>query len=222
MPAKPMYIGMDKILSAFDNKAETPFWSVWFGKACAGYNYINEHETSRDKLERQIQDIIDADNTDVFVIALHPSKKTSYKYEDCKDAILMYCAIRKMDIPQYGQALHGNAMNYEIMQKLNAMESKINAMEAEEVEEDEEAVSGTAEAELLDKINGIVNSPIVAALLGLLAPKINNKTHALASPDPDELTKILTVLFEKGVTVNHLKKLSEYPAEKIKMLLSMM
>ena len=95
-------------------------------------------------------------------------------------------------------------------------------MEAEEVEEDEETVSGTAEAELLDKINGIVNSPIVAALLGLLAPKMNNTAHALASPDPDELTKILTVLFEKGVTVNHLKKLSEYPAEKIKMLLSMM
>jgi hypothetical protein len=219
MPAKPTYIGIDKIMSAFDHKAETPFFSLWVGKACAAYNGFNDMELSREKLERQINDFVDADMSDVFVIALHPNKKASYKFEDCKEAALMYCAIRK-EMQQY-PAMNGAGMNYEIMQKLNAMESKINALEAEEID-DEESVSGTGETEMLDKLAGILNSPIIAALLGMLAPPKDPTSHALASPDPDELTKILTVLFEKGVTVNHLKKLSEYPAEKIKMLLSMM
>lgn len=220
MPAKPTYTGKDKILSAFDHKAETPFFSVWVGKACVVQNYINDHEIGREKLERQIDDFFDADMTDVFVIALHPNKKTTYKYEDCKDAILMYCAAKKVD-QQYYPAHQATGINYEILQKLNAMESKINAMEAEDIEDEEnETVSG--EAEMLDKINGIINSPVVLGLLSLFNRKSELTSHALASPDEDELTKILTTLFSKGVTVSHLKKLSEYPAEKIKMLLSMM
>jgi len=216
-----MYVGMDKILSAFDNKAETPFWSIWFVKTLFAHNYINDFEVSKEKLEKQIQDIIDADNTDVFVIALHPAKKTSYKYEDCKDAIQMYCSIRKNDVSQYIPPHQGNANNYEIMQKLNAMESKINALEADDIEDESETV-GSDEAIILDKINGILNSPLIPVLMGMFNKKPEITSHALASSDEDELTKILTVLFQKGVTIDHLKKLSEYPAEKIKMLLSMM
>jgi hypothetical protein len=222
MPAKPTYVGIDKILSAFDDKADTPFFSLWVGKARAEMNKDNDFDKAKEKLEKQIKAFLDEEMNEVFVIALHPEKKVSYKYEDCKDATLMYCAAQKTNVQYYTPAQQSNAMNYEIMQKLNAMESKINALEADDIDEDESEVVGNNEAAILDKINGILNSPLIPVLMGLFNKKPQITSHALASSDEDELTKILTVLFQKGVTIDHLKKLSEYPADKIKMLLSMM
>jgi hypothetical protein len=76
---------------------------------------------------------------------------------------------------------------------------------------------GSSEAVLLDKINGIINSPLVGVLMQFL----NNKpVTALAGTD--DLNEILETLFSKGVTVQHLKKLAGYPKEKISMLLTML
>ena len=218
--AKATYIGIDKILTAFEEKADTPFFSLWMGKARAEMNKDNDWDKAKNKLENQIKAFIEEDNNDVFVIALHPDKKVSYKYEDCKDATLMYCQAKKSDVQLYSPK-DSTHFNYEILQKLNAMESKINALEADDIEEDEEKESVSGDEAMLEKIHGIINSPLVAMIMGMFQNK-SETTHALASSQEDELTKILTVLFQKGVTVDHLKKLSEYPSAKIKMLLSMM
>lgn len=221
MALKASYIGIDKILSAWEDKADTPFFSLWLGKARAEMNKDNDFDKAKDKLEKQIKVFLEEDNNDIFIIALHPEKKVSYKYEDCKDATLMYCQAKKSDQQYYTPAHNSNNMNYEILQKLNAMESKINALEADDLEEEDDTESVSGEAAMLDKIHGIINSPIVSMLMGYFS-KTNTTSHALASSEEDQLTKILTVLFEKGVTIDHLKKLSEFPASKIKMLLSMM
>jgi hypothetical protein len=222
MALKATYIGKDKILAAFEEKADTPFFSLWVGKARAEMNKDNDFEKAAAKIEKQIEAFIEEDNTDIFIIALHPEKKVSYKYEDCKDATLMYCQTRKTDLPAMYQSKPGNDyLSHQILEKLNAIESRVNAIEGEDVEEDEESI-GNADQVMLDKIHGIVSSPLVTMLMGLFQ-NTNRPVQTLAGgTDQSDLTEILTTLFSKGVTVDHLKKLSEYPKERIIMLLSML
>jgi len=220
MAAKAAYIGLEKILSAFEEKADTPFFSMWWGKTKFEQSITNDFDKAKDKIENQVKAFLEEDINDVFIIALHPEKKVSYSATDLKDSVQMFCQAKKTDTVFYPGS--SNNVNYEILEKLRAMESKINALE-DDTEEDTDSISGNDDviAKYLDKINSIVNSPIAIAGMGLLAGKAVTSS-ALASPDEDELSKILTTLFQKGVTINHLKKLSEYPANKIQMLLSMM
>lgn len=220
MAAKANYIGLEKILSAFEEKADTPFFSMWWGKSKFEQNTTNDFDKAKDKIENQIKTFLEEDTNEVFIISLHPEKKVQYTFADTKDCVLMYCQAKKIDLP-YNTSGNNN-LNYEILEKLRSMESKINALE-EDTEEDNNSISGDEDmmAKYLDKLNTFANSPLVVAGIGMFAGKHAAST-ALASPDQDELTKILTTLFQKGVTIDHLKKLSEFPATKIKMLLSMM
>jgi len=219
MAATATYIGIDKILSAFESKADTPFFSLWIGKARAEQNTVNDFEKAAEKLEAQIKAFEEADNNNIFVIALHPEKKVSYTDKDLKEATLMYCQVKRSEAPAMYQG-NISAANYQILEKLNAIESRINAIEGEEVEAEEEGEEiGSPEAVLLDKINGIVNSPLVGVLMQLFSKQPAPVT-ALAGTD--DLNEILNTLFDKGVTVQHLKKLASYPKEKITMLLTML
>jgi len=222
MPAKATYIGLDKILNAFEEKADTPFFSLWVGKARAEMNKDNDFEKASAKLEKQIKAFADEEMNDVFVIALHPEKKVSYKFEDCKDATLMYCQAKRSEAPVlYGS--QNNQANFMILEKLNSIESRINAIEAEEVEEEEEGEEmGSPEAVLIDKISGIVNSPLIGILLNFLQNNSGKPAPVTALAGTDEIDEVLNTLFSKGVTVQHLKKLASFPQEKISMLLTML
>ena len=224
--AKASYIGIEKILQGFEEKADTPFYSVWVGKSKAEENKLNDFDKAASKLEKQLKVWIDEDFTDIFVIALHPEKKATYSYTDCKDAVLMYCQIRKTEQPAYYQHNTMINPNMQILEKLNAIESRINAIEADsDVDEEETEEIGSNEAVLIDKIAGIANSPLVNVLLNIFT-NISNKQGmqqpVAALAGTDELDDVLNVLFDKGVTLDHLKKLASYPKEKIQMLLSMM
>lgn len=220
MAAKAAYIGIEKILSAFEEKADTPFFSMWWGKTKFEQSTTNDFDKAKDKIENQVKAFLEEDINDVFIIALHPEKKVSYSPTDLKDSVQMFCQAKKTDTVFYPG--NSNNVNYQILEKLREMESKINALE-DDTEEDTDSISGNEDiiVKYLDKINSIANSPLVIAGMGMLAGKAVTSS-ALASPDEDELSKILTTLFQKGVTIAHLKKLSEYPANKIQMLLSMM
>jgi hypothetical protein len=102
------------------------------------------------------------------------------------------------------------------MQRLNAIESDIKAQSVEIEDEEEEEDKNE---KLLGQINGIINSPIIGLLLEFLKPK-QTVTH-LAGIEDSEIELILNTLYSKGVTITHLRKLSEFPKEKISMLLNL-
>jgi len=222
MAARANYIGIDKIVSAFENNADTPFFSIWSGtgnKIRTCMNKENDFDIAKEKIEKYVKDNSEGDYNEVFVIALHPEKKVSYTLSDLKDATQLFCQASKNNMAIYNSS---NNINYEILAKLNAMESKINALESEELEiEEDEKESISGEEAMLGRIETILASPLVNMILGYFQHNAI-KSQALANNDTDELSNILTTLFQKGVTVAHLKKLSEYPANKIQMLLSMM
>lgn len=226
--AQPTFIGVERILSAFEQMAETPYFSLWVGKQCSIFNTENDFEKAYKQLEFILKSYAESDVTNIFCIALHSTtKKGGWKYDDIKDggAQCMYCAIRKVETP-YGYN-SANAINMQILEKLNAFESRINAIEAAETEPETDEIGQTSD-DTIQKINGIVNglssiisSPVVSILLQNIFGKTLQPVKTLAG-DQDDINDVLTVLFSKGVTVQHLKKLSEYPTDKIQMLLQML
>lgn len=221
MPAKATYIGLDKIISAYTDKAETPFFSAWVGKTRVEQNTQNDFDKAVEKLTNQINDFAEGEFNDVFVIAIHPEKKASYTTSDWKDASLMYCQAKKNVSVGYS----GNGTDYAMIELLreikndnNEIKSRLSAIESDEINEsetDDTTEIGKTES-LLNTINGIVNSPIVGLLMQRLFPA-TQQTTALAGTD--DINEILNTLYNKGVTIQHLKKLSEFPKEQIAQLI---
>jgi hypothetical protein len=142
-----------------------------------------------------------------------PAKNDTYNKNEAAASIL-YCSL--VD-PLPIIAATGVDPNLSlIMQRLNAIESDLKAQTVE-IEEEEEEIDQNEK--LLGQINGIVNSPIIGLLLEFLKPK-QTVTH-LAGIEDSEIDHILNTLYSKGVTVTHLRKLSEFPKDKIQMLLNL-
>lgn len=217
---KANFIGKDIILEAFERKAKTPYFAVFDGRKCHEWNDQNDFEISVNLLDTCIDDMITAGNDRIFVIKLYSSCPKEFKYND--NTIEMYC-----QLPLKTTLINHPAFTNEslILQKLNELESKINAIPGEEVEEEEDKSA-------LGKLTTILDHPIVqqfapiliTGLASMFGVKENqNNNIALAGVDPEtELHEALNLLFSKGVTLEHIKKLSALPKEKITMLLSML
>jgi hypothetical protein len=232
------YYGANEILTAFEDQAKKPYFSMWVKNACCLYYDGNDMEIAKEMIRKKIESFARANNFEIIVLSLHntlPDKKTGL-YEKNSPAILLYCqskhepADRQMSgndnlFPLYNLIEKQNAILSNFQETQNALISKVNALEAEE--EDTESV-GSSEEILLDKINGIVNSPL-GALATTYLPRIldrflpqQNKIAGLAGADETDLETTINILFSKGVKLEHLQKLASMPENKIKMLLTML
>jgi hypothetical protein len=214
---KANFFGKKNILSSYEEIAETPFFSIWSDKSKMLQNYENDENVAFNKLEKYIDRCVDSGNT-AFTICIHPEAKKSYVWNDWKEAVLMYCDCN--EVPVY-TAVSGSTS--EIVQAINSLRSDINALRKEDIEEEEEeeSLSGTdKQAAMLSEINGIINSPVATFLMGLFTPAPQQITK-LAGIET-EIESYINTLFSKGVTADHLKKLSEMPKEKISMLIQML
>jgi len=226
--AKATYIGTEAIVNGWKEKAETPFFSLWVKSVKCEQNTVNDWDKAEEKLTNQINDFVKEGYSDILILKLHPEKKASYTAKE--DAVSMYCQAVRSESPSIGYMNPNQA----ILEKLNAIESRINAIEGESLEtddddDDESAEVGKTEA-MLESINGILNHPVTNLLINYLQlPAVTAPPPppaALAGTevesDQAELETALTTLFKKGVTVEHIKKLAAMPAPKIKMLISML
>lgn len=223
--AKATYIGTDSIVNGWKEKAETPFFSLWVKSVKCEQNTVNDWEKAEEKLTNQINDFVREGYGDILILKIHPEKKASYGAKD--DAVAMYCQAVRTDTPSIGYLNPNQA----ILEKLNAIESRINAIEGETVEteegDEESAEVGQTEA-MLQSINGILNHPITNLLVNYLqlpamtAPPTPPPAALAGTDDQAELEQALTTLFNKGVTVEHIKKLAAMPKQKISMLISML
>jgi hypothetical protein len=160
-----------------------------------------------------------------------PDKKTgSYTHAD-NCYTMLYCQAKHAQSAAMPESINGNLYPlYNMIEKqnenINALISKVNAIEAEETEESEPIVS--SEAKLIEQINGFSNSPLgvlAATYLPRFLDKIlpPQKTVAgIAGTEPTDLEETINILFSKGVTLDHLQKLAAMPEAKIKMLITML
>lgn len=226
------YYGANEILNAFDAQAKKAYFSMWVKTKTCLQNDVNDFEIARAAIKKKVEDFAKAGMLDVFTICLHntlPDKKTGY-YELNSPGVVLYCQA-KHATASAPETMNGNLYPiYNLIEKQNeiitALTSKVNAIEESEEESDEQI--GTAEAQMIDKINGFANSPL-GVLAATYLPRFFDKilppqktVSGLAGTDQTDLEETINVLFSKGVTLEHLQKLAAMPETKIKMLLTML
>ena len=226
------YTGINEIIDGYINKADKPFFSMWVDNLLVEQNIVNDFEISKNKIITQIEDFARSGMTKIIYLKIHsvlPDKKSG-TYTKTDPALTMYCQA-KAEMKQISGFSNDNIYPiYQLIEKqnetINALVSKINAIEGEEEEENENI--GSYEEQLLEKISGIVNSPLglIAAnfLSKYVTPQQTQKVAGISGiiDENSDLENTIKILFNKGVTIEHLKKLSEMPESKIKMLLTML
>jgi hypothetical protein len=228
------YYGVNEILEAFETQAKKGYFSMWVSKAPALQNDVNDIETAKAAIKKKVEDFAKANQTHVFTIHLHnaaPDRKTgAYTHADTCYTML-YCQAKHAQAAQ-PESINGNLYPlYNLIEKqnenINALISKVNALEAEESEQESEEI-GSAEVQLIDKINGFANSPL-GVLAATYLPRFFDKilppqktVAGIAGTEPTDLEQTINILFSKGVTLEHLQKLAAMPEAKIKMLITML
>jgi hypothetical protein len=113
----------------------------------------------------------------------------------------------------------------ELQNTIIQQQALINSMSDEEIETEAEPTNP-----YLGMIGAALEHPVVSQILTGLAAKLFNNTNtnkpmALAgteTPNTVTLEQIIQTLYSKGVTIEHLYKLSQFDEAKIKMLLTML
>lgn len=209
------YVGKESIINGYETLAKCPYFSIWLNNAII-YSFSGDSkEEGAEMLETILNNIASIDQ--VFTVRLHnalPAKNDTYTKNETA-ASIMYCSLVDPSPIISGITVDPNLSL--IMQRLNAIESDLKA-KTEEVEEEEEVESDNEK--LINQISGIVNSPLVGLIIEYFKPK-QTVTH-LAGIEENDINTILNTLYSKGVTVDHLRRLSEYPKDKLTMLIKML
>lgn len=145
----------------------------------------------------------------MYYLQLLPKDKKATKH------IISFCLKKTSSI------VSGMPVGYVTRQDLDELKRELMADEIndeiEEIPEQKNILAGLLE-------NPQVQTMLVSAISGLIGSfmipaQSNVKT---ISGIADDLDDVIKVLYSKGVKLEHLKKLSEMPTEKIQMLISML
>jgi len=200
MANRALCVGADAILMWFKENAETPFYSVWKGTDLLYQNNTNDMEIAAEKLYNNTIAAEQNGFNDVLMLKLHPIiEKNGYVTK--KTDVIGSCTFRPAELVPYQplqlynqQAANSNDL---ILQKLNGIESRLNNLEEEEIEEEEPQKKG------LGAIfeNLLQNEQVQAAILGIagnfinkIMPQNNDKTLALGAITDEQQHKIDTAI----------------------------
>ena len=223
---QPRYVGLEEVIEAFHRKAKTPYWSLWDKNQPIEQNNEDDIDVGLEKLIYEIQVGIKRNYTRPLTLLLHPKKEQFYdKNKSPKTANIFFVCCESQPMQNVGSM--GNNM-LPIQQQLNSIQSQISALQNVDENDIEDEIEDEDEDKTLGYINGInriLEHPVIA---GIISKLINNNTQqpvaslSGVTTDESELEEIISVLFSKGVKIEHLKKLSEMPESKIQMLLTML
>lgn len=215
----PRYIGIEDTLQAFEQKAVTPFWSLWAGtqniEFYNGDNMEESYELLKDEIERSIK----RNYENPLTLKLHTTKEKNYTLKSDGKTVVFLCN----DKPAHHIGNAGVDSNYYLMlNQINSLKSEVEALKIKKIEEenDEDEYEDDGASNLIGGMNQLLQHPIV---IGLIDKWLTGKapvTH-LAGVNRS-LEECLETLFSKGVTVEHLQKLADMDKAKINMLIQML
>lgn len=214
--------GTSALLDWYDSNIQSPYYSVWRGRNLSFSWNNDDMEAGRVKLENDINFAEQNNVTEVLTIKLHPKKDKGY----ITNSTPVYASLDfrpcALESAVYGlpQSQTNNYAMSQIMDKLNALESRISGSEMD-FEEEEKPIS---------PINALLSNPdvhqaLVSGLIGLIGGMLTHTppiaVNGIAGIN-DEAIDILNELMNKGVTLEHLKKLAMMNDAKLKSLLLML
>lgn len=216
----PRYIGRDEVIEAFEKKAKQPYFSMWDKSApICQYNGDDFNEAIE-----MIEDEIKLNNkrgyTNPLTIKLHSESEKIYTTKSpcycsfafiCQDQpIITTPTVQPADINGYYQS------------QINSLRAEIDALKMKEIEpDDEEEEDEEEDDDQLGSIGKILDHPLVSGLINKIIANPQRVSN-LAGIDNGEAEHYLNVLYSKGLTLDHLRKLAEMPESKITMLLNML
>jgi hypothetical protein len=226
---KAMATGTVKVMDWFDRNATSPYYSVYeiispTKKDLLFSSNDDSLDNARNILEENIAAFEQNGVNTLYALVLHPKKdKSGYiTINTPSHAMLKFRPSEEQAIiTGVPQPRESSYAMMQLVDKLNAIESRLAAQEAMEDFEEE--------AQPESPIMGMLNNPelqqalisgIVGMMSGLFAPKAVAGIAGI--PEDSEVMDIINSLMAKGVTVEHLRKLNDMGEMKLKSLLLML
>ena len=213
------HIGKNAVLQFFETEAEAPYFSLWVkSQKQTQYNGA-DMDKAVEKLEHWLN-IYEKENFDkIIILKLHQDKEKDYT---TKSPVLSQIYFKINNTPT--QVANVGDMNAFYINEINNLRAEINALKLKETTDEEEEEEEEEDKNGLGQIGDILNHPLATQLVGWLTSNINNgqRVNNLAGVEEQTAQQYVQMLFDKGVTIEHLRKLAEMPQAKIKMLLTML
>lgn len=226
---KAMVTGTRGVMDWFDRNSASPYYSVWCNRQLLFSWNSDDLEEGRNKLENDLIAIENNGVGDLLTIKLHPKKEKGGFITD-KTPIYASLNFRPAELERaYYSPSHiaGTGSNQladaiaRLTETQNLILSKLSEEEFEEEEKEESA------------LGKLINNPAVQGLaigyiskiLGLNNMDTTNLQTGIAGINElneDEVLQIVSSLMDKGVTIDHLRKLDQMPQAKLSSLLLML
>jgi hypothetical protein len=214
-----LYIGKEEVLEAFEKRAKKAYWAV-FDKGINLYQYEdNDFEQSKEVLSEFLDLCIKRNYANPLTLKFCSESEEAYNAKSKSYGNFTFQCSASAPAPTYvGADLQTFYIN-----EINALKAEINAMKMKwdpiEEEEDEEEEEESDSMRLLSGVNTLLDHPLIA---GLVARFTTGQQQPRTLAGVDNVDEYLQILYKKGLTPDHLRKLSEMPESKIKMLLTML
>jgi len=231
---RPEIFTIDEVLNFYDT-AEGNDYKVYAGvnpsPQYLRYNFSGDKEIGRQELQMALTQLRNnVENYNPYLIQVISEEKVSKgrKKEPILTSISFQLNRPQQFLPMNQMGNVGSPRTEMLLEKLieqNAlMQSRLSALESiGEMEEEEEEVEQSPLNAMLS--NPQLQETIVAGIMGLVSnmfTKTGAPTGIAGIEDTDEALKILHSLMDKGVTIEHLRKLDEMNSMKLKSLLMML
>lgn len=233
------FIGAEEVLTAFEAKGK-PYFSMWCKSSIICQYNGEDMQEALQMIREEIERNVKREMSHECYLKIHPESEKNYTL---KSPVFYNIVFKSFDAPDFAMVNNPGALNYALLQKITAIESRLNAREElaggidddddEDFDDDEEEENDDSEK---DKIAGIVSGiqtiiehPVISGLINRFfppadgAPEVKPSLGKIDEKDQEKvLSECLQKLFAKGLTLEHLVKISELPKEKIKMLLTLL
>jgi hypothetical protein len=235
---------LDSVISHFKDM-DCPYFLISEDKKNIFYanSTISNIDEAADKLREKLED---KDHTKPFhIYCFNQVKRGGLSIKENG----VYFSYQKSRPAEYGEYRQDNRGLYEMLrqqsEQINELRQMIHQKQLETIAGDEEEeIEEQMQPNYMGAIGEILGHPAIAPLVTAFVTNIAaniatskpqtlpmttnttfNAPKALAGTEEtgaEELTRCLEILFEKGVTLDHLQKLAAMPTAKIKMLLTML
>ena len=232
---KAQATGTRRIMEWFDRNATTPYFSVWSNttpsKKELNFGWYEEDlEAGRNKLENDLDALEQNGVNELYTILLHQKKnKDGYITLDTPYYASLKFRAAELEQPMVMPMQHiaGMSSNHRLesvlekmMETQNMILTKLSADEFDEEEDDNDEN---------DMIGGLMKNPEIQAMImggiGKIFNLAGEKPVAVAGVtelNEDEVFTIVNSLMDKGVTIEHLRKLNDMSSVKLNSLLLML
>lgn len=219
--------GQNEVISLWQSRKITPFWAIFIGSSCIDFNSEDSFEEAEYNLMKFFEDTGDRFPDKTLSLKMYSKLQDSYSSKDKCQKVFFFCCNEKEAYKN--NIVSGISTNDNIiLNKLDSIESRITAIENPIIEEEEEEETETER--LLSGVNSLLDNPVIANIIGLITNKLFSMPHeqspvtklAGVPEDKTAIYQYIEILLQKGVTIDHLQKLSQMPSAKIKGLLMML